>query len=119
MRDYYFRGQQKSWCQIQNTDFSIKAKKLPLWADFCKKELKKTDLDLCLFEIYKESIVLCGTFFGENHAAKNPIFSTGGHGMVSKCECADCGAEPSLTALKGLSKHKGLPKPRTFLNNWI
>ena len=86
--------------------FSKKAQILPLWADFCKKELKEPDLKRCLFEIYKESNALCDTFFGDNHAAKNSYIANDGQAMICKCECADCGAEPSLTALKGLSKHQ-------------
>ena len=56
-----------------------------------------------LFEIYQESNLLCDTFFDGNNAAENSFIAAGGQGMVCKCECVDCGIEPSLTAQKGLT----------------
>ena len=68
-----------------------------LWEDF------PPGLISFLFEIYKESNSLCDTFFGGNSAAENSFIAAGGQGMVCKCECADCGIEPFITAQKGLT----------------
>ena len=77
--------------------------------EFCNEELQELREDYppglisFLFEIYQESNLLCDTFFGGNTAAENSFIAAGGQGMVCKCECADCGIEPSLTAQKGLT----------------
>jgi len=62
-----------------------------------------------LLEIYQESNILCDTFHGGNNNAENSFIAAGGQGMVCRCECVDCGVEPSLTAQKGLWKHHEKP----------
>ena len=88
-------------------------------AEFCNEDLPELLEDFppglvrFLFEIYQESNILCDTFYGGNNNAENSFIAAGGQGMVCKCECADCGVEPSLTAQKGLWKHH--EKPTNFL----
>ena len=115
--------QQKSWCQADGANlrldrfFSQKVESV----EFCSEDLPKLLEDFppglvrFLFEIYQESNVLCDTFFRGNNATENSFIAAGGQGMVCKCECADCGVEPSLTAQKGIGLPKHHRKPTNFL----
>ena len=92
----YTRKQVQSieFCKLHHTEFP------ELLEDF------PPGLMRFLFDIYQESNALCHTFYGENNLAKNSFIAAGGQGMVCKCECGDCGVEPSVTAQKGLLPHK-------------
>ena len=92
----YTRKQVQSieFCKLHHTEFP------ELLEDF------PPGLMRFLFDIYQESNALCHTFYGENNLANNSFIAAGGQGMVCKCECGDCGVEPSVTAQKGLLPHK-------------